>query len=58
MLGGAIPVVSDLFQLLLNALGWVLATIYRFIPNYGNAWLYIYSWQNNGEFMSPGRKCM
>src|SRR5207249_1802117 len=29
-----------------------------FIPNYGNSWLYIYSWQNNGEFMAPdGRKC-
>ena len=30
-----------------------------FIPNYGNAWLYIYSWQNNGEFMTPnGRTCI
>ncbi len=30
-----------------------------FIPNYGNAWLYIYSWQNNGEFMSDdGRTCI
>jgi multiple sugar transport system permease protein len=29
-----------------------------FIPNYGNSWLYIYSWQNGGEFMSPdGRTC-
>lgn len=29
-----------------------------FIPNFGNAWLYMYSWQNDGEFMSPdGRKC-
>ncbi|HEY0073575.1 MAG TPA: ABC transporter substrate-binding protein, partial [Abditibacteriaceae bacterium] len=29
-----------------------------FIPNYGNSWLYLYSWQNGGEFMSPdGRKC-
>lgn len=29
-----------------------------FIPNYGNAWLYLYSWQNGGEFMSPdGRTC-
>ncbi len=29
-----------------------------FIPNFGNSWLYIYSWQNDGEFMSPdGRKC-
>lgn len=23
------------------------------IPNYGNAWLYIYGWLNGGEFMSP-----
>ena len=30
-----------------------------FIPNFGNSWLYIYSWQNNGEFMSPdGRTCI
>src|SRR5579871_1766540 len=29
-----------------------------FIPNYGNSWLYIYSWENDGEFMSPdGRTC-
>lgn len=29
-----------------------------FIPNYGNSWLYLYSWQNGGEFMSKdGRKC-
>lgn len=29
-----------------------------FIPNYGNSWLYIYSWLNGGEFMSPdGRTC-
>jgi multiple sugar transport system permease protein len=29
-----------------------------FIPNFGNSWLYIYSWQNDGEFMSPdGRTC-
>jgi multiple sugar transport system permease protein len=29
-----------------------------FIPNYGNSWLYIYAWQNDGEFMSPdGRAC-
>jgi len=29
-----------------------------FIPNYGNSWLYLYSWQNGGEFMSPdGRRC-
>ena len=24
-----------------------------FIPNYGNSWLYMYAWQNGGEFMSP-----
>ncbi len=30
-----------------------------FIPNYGNSWLYLYSWQNGGEFMSPdGRTCI
>ena len=29
-----------------------------FIPNYGNSWLYLYSWQNGGEFMSPdGKTC-
>ena len=29
-----------------------------FIPNYGNSWLYLYSWQNGGEFMSnDGRTC-
>ncbi len=29
-----------------------------FIPNYGNSWLYLYSWQNGGEFMDPdGRTC-
>jgi ABC-type sugar transport system permease subunit/ABC-type glycerol-3-phosphate transport system substrate-binding protein len=29
-----------------------------FIPNFGNSWLYIYVWQNDGEFMSPdGRTC-
>ncbi|MBI5831609.1 MAG: extracellular solute-binding protein [Armatimonadetes bacterium] len=29
-----------------------------FIPNFGNSWLYLYSWQNGGEFMSEdGRKC-
>ena len=29
-----------------------------FIPNYGNSFLYIYSWQNGGEFMSEdGRVC-
>ncbi|NUQ71148.1 MAG: extracellular solute-binding protein [Chthonomonadales bacterium] len=29
-----------------------------FIPNFGNSWLYLYSWQNGGEFMSEdGRTC-
>ena len=29
-----------------------------FIPNYGNSWLYLYSWTNGGEFMdATGRKC-
>jgi len=29
-----------------------------FIPNYGNSWLYLYAWQNGGEFMAPdGRTC-
>ncbi len=29
-----------------------------FIPNYGNSWLYLYSWQNGGEFMSAdGSRC-
>lgn len=29
-----------------------------FIPNYGNSWLYLYSWQNGGEFLSAdGRTC-
>ncbi|MDE2125984.1 MAG: extracellular solute-binding protein [Armatimonadetes bacterium] len=29
-----------------------------FIPNYGNAWLYLYSWENDGSFLSPdGRTC-
>jgi len=29
-----------------------------FIPIYGNSWLYLYGWQNGGEFMSPdGRTC-
>lgn len=29
-----------------------------FIPNYGNSWLYIYGWQNGGEFMDPsGKRC-
>lgn len=29
-----------------------------FIPEYGNSWFYLYSWQNEGEFMDPtGRIC-
>jgi multiple sugar transport system permease protein len=29
-----------------------------FIPNFGNAWLYMYAFQNNASFMSEdGRKC-
>lgn len=29
-----------------------------FIPNYGNSFLYLYSWENSGEFMSTdGRTC-
>jgi YidC/Oxa1 family membrane protein insertase len=32
---GSIPVISPAFQILLNTIGWVLAEIYRFIPNYG-----------------------
>ncbi len=29
-----------------------------FIPNFGNSWLYLYSWENGGSFMSPdGRTC-
>lgn len=29
-----------------------------FAPNVGNSWLYMYAWQNGGEFMSPdGRTC-
>ena len=33
----SIPIISPVFQLLLNTIGWVLAEIYRFIPNYGVA---------------------
>jgi YidC/Oxa1 family membrane protein insertase len=33
----SIPIISPAFQLLLNTIGWVLAEIYRFIPNYGAA---------------------
>lgn len=29
-----------------------------FIPDFGNSWFYLYSWQNEGEFMDPtGRIC-
>lgn len=29
-----------------------------FIPNYGNAWLYLYAFQQNAAFLSPdGRRC-
>jgi len=29
-----------------------------FIPNYGNAWFYFYSWLNDGALLSPdGRRC-
>jgi ABC-type sugar transport system permease subunit/ABC-type glycerol-3-phosphate transport system substrate-binding protein len=27
-----------------------------FLPNFGNSWLYLYSWEMNGEFMSPDSK--
>ena len=27
-----------------------------FIPNYGDAWLYMYGWMNGGHFMSPDRR--
>jgi multiple sugar transport system permease protein len=27
-----------------------------FAPNFGNAWLYLYSWMNGGEFMSADRR--
>lgn len=33
----SIPIISPAFQFLLNSIGWVLAEIYRFIPNYGAA---------------------
>jgi YidC/Oxa1 family membrane protein insertase len=33
----SLPIISPAFQLLLNSIGWVLAEIYRFIPNYGAA---------------------
>jgi YidC/Oxa1 family membrane protein insertase len=34
---GEIPVISPLFQGLLNGIGWVLALLYDFIPNFGVA---------------------
>jgi YidC/Oxa1 family membrane protein insertase len=33
----SIPIVSPVFQFLLDSIGWVLAEIYRFIPNYAVA---------------------
>ena len=27
-----------------------------FAPNFGNAWLYLYSWMNGGQFMSADRR--
>ena len=27
-----------------------------FAPNFGNAWLYLYSWMNGGQFMSDNRR--
>ena len=33
----SIPIISPLFQVLLNTIGWVLAGIYHVIPNYGVA---------------------
>jgi YidC/Oxa1 family membrane protein insertase len=32
---GAIPVISEVFQVLLDSIGWVLARIFDLIPNYG-----------------------
>jgi YidC/Oxa1 family membrane protein insertase len=32
---GSIPIISPAFQFLLNSIGWVLAEIYKYIPNYG-----------------------
>lgn len=37
MLAGTIPIISDVFQYLLDGLGWVLARIYDVVPNYGLA---------------------
>jgi YidC/Oxa1 family membrane protein insertase len=33
----SIPIISPLFQALLNSIGWVLSGIYKYIPNYGVA---------------------
>jgi YidC/Oxa1 family membrane protein insertase len=33
----SIPIISPAFQFLLNSIGWVLAGVYKFIPNYGAA---------------------
>ncbi len=30
--------------------------ILGFAPNFGNAWLYLYSWMNGGEFLSADRR--
>jgi len=39
-----------------NAAGRI--TQVGFIPNYGNAWLYLYGWLNGGEFISAdGKTC-
>src|SRR5713101_4338454 len=34
---GSIPIISPAFQFLLNSIGWVLAEIYKYLPNYGAA---------------------
>ncbi len=34
---GSIPIISPAFQFLLNTIGWVLAEIYKYVPNYGAA---------------------
>ena len=31
-------------------------TTLGFAPNFGNAWLYLYSWMNGGQFLSPDRR--
>src|ERR1700731_2002391 len=33
-----------------------LIKILGFAPNFGNAWLYLYSWMKGGEFLSPDRR--